>query len=426
MINFFKKISTTDISIALLLVLSFFPLMKFHVQSKIIIFWVLSMFIINAKDFFKSFKTYNFTPFLFNIGWLLFLLITLIYSHNVKTGIRYFQKSIPILIIPFIYFYFIKLKNVSFRKYILWSVVLVHLIYTIYIYIYLHDRFYEYYLNIYLKVGEFNFWHYVKYTIENREYIYQYGGELGFPIFFHKLYYSFGLLFSIGILVSKMFETKNKYYMTFMFFIIVFFIANLINFQSIAALLFCFTMMPLFTIYLLLKNNGYLKAFKYVVSISLIFSVLSLLMLSKPYQDKILDVLDERKIINSCNLTLFQEAPFFGHGIGGVQEKLNSCYQGFLIENPLLEYRHFEGLNSHNQYVIVQLSGGIIAILLFLMMLGYNFSIAIKNKDECYFLFLSLVIFFMLFENFLFRINGVLFFALYNSMVFKIQFKIHE
>jgi len=117
-------------------------------------------------------------------------------------------------------------------------------------------------------------------------------------------------------------------------------------------------------------------------------------------------------------LLLATEKPLFGYGIGSVQDNLNQCYKTQLRTNK--DQRFFyplkESHNSHNQYINMYLSGGIIALLLFLLMLYYNFRQAYINKDDLYLIFILLIGFTLIFENFFSRINGVLFFSLLNSL----------
>ncbi len=116
--------------------------------------------------------------------------------------------------------------------------------------------------------------------------------------------------------------------------------------------------------------------------------------------------------ILKCSIDKVLEKPFFGYGVGDVQEALDSCYTEKNLNFKLGRY------NSHNQYLFIWLSTGIIGLLLFVVFLLFYFKIAIIHKD---YLMLTIIILYsivFLFENVLSRQSGVIFFSfLVNLMV---------
>jgi len=118
--------------------------------------------------------------------------------------------------------------------------------------------------------------------------------------------------------------------------------------------------------------------------------------------------------ILKCSIKLVLEHPIFGYGLGDVQEELDSCYSSNGLKVANGRY------NSHNQYLFVWLSSGILGLIIFMIYLYYIFNIAIKNKD--YFLLNALILFAITFlvENVLSRQSGVILFAfLMNFLVLK-------
>lgn len=110
--------------------------------------------------------------------------------------------------------------------------------------------------------------------------------------------------------------------------------------------------------------------------------------------------------IYKCAIENIKEKPILGHGIGDVKNELDSCYAE--VSSILLEGSY----NSHNQYISIWLSCGIIGLLFFIGFIFLNFKIALQQKNI---LFLCLVLFFsilMLFENILERQSGVVLFSL--------------
>ena len=112
-----------------------------------------------------------------------------------------------------------------------------------------------------------------------------------------------------------------------------------------------------------------------------------------------------RFINYKCGLKSLIKSPIFGYGIGDVQEQMDLCYQEENINFPKKRY------NTHNQYLFIWLSSGIIGFLIFIGILFYFFKKSIQYKDEMMFSLLVLYSFTFLFENVLSRQSGVIFFC---------------
>lgn len=110
--------------------------------------------------------------------------------------------------------------------------------------------------------------------------------------------------------------------------------------------------------------------------------------------------------IYKCALSNIKQKPILGHGIGDVKKELDICYaktSSILLEN---------NYNSHNQYLSIWLSCGLVGFLIYIGFLFFNFKIALQQKKI---LFLCLLLFFcilMFFENILERQSGVILFSL--------------
>ncbi len=113
-----------------------------------------------------------------------------------------------------------------------------------------------------------------------------------------------------------------------------------------------------------------------------------------------------RKGIYYCSTIKISENWFFGYGIGDVQPVLNDCYK--TIDDDI--FNKFD-YNSHNQYLGVSLSTGILGLSALLLILISNFYLAITNKD---WVFLSILVLFSISfatENMLERQSGVVLFS---------------
>ena len=105
---------------------------------------------------------------------------------------------------------------------------------------------------------------------------------------------------------------------------------------------------------------------------------------------------------------LFKNRPFFGYGIGSVEEKQLEEYnlRGYKIEFN-------EKQNTHNYYLNLLLIGGIPLLVLFFLLIKYLFNISIKTRDVLLFSFSLIIVLNLLTENFLSRIYGIFSFSMF-------------
>ena len=117
-----------------------------------------------------------------------------------------------------------------------------------------------------------------------------------------------------------------------------------------------------------------------------------------------------RKGIYKSSLEIIGENPFFGTGIGDAQKELNKKYKdnGY----PLALKRNF---NTHNQYLQLWLSVGIIPFLVFIVSLLIQFFIAYFNRNTLHLAFVVLFSMSFLTENILARQDGIFAYAFFSS-----------
>ena len=114
--------------------------------------------------------------------------------------------------------------------------------------------------------------------------------------------------------------------------------------------------------------------------------------------------LNTRLAIWNCAIEEIKEKPIFGHGLGDVQQSLMKNYEekNFILAR---ERNH----NTHNQYLDILMSNGILGFIVFFTFLMFLFLKAIKERN---WLLLGIVCTFALAcltENILSRNQGVLF-----------------
>ena len=105
-----------------------------------------------------------------------------------------------------------------------------------------------------------------------------------------------------------------------------------------------------------------------------------------------------------------KESPVIGYGNGTEKELLKQKY----FENKLY-ISYLEEFNVHSEYFSFLLRAGIVGLLLYLFVLYYGLSVAIKNKDFLFFSFIALIAIVSVSENILDLNKGVFFYSFFLS-----------
>ncbi len=113
-----------------------------------------------------------------------------------------------------------------------------------------------------------------------------------------------------------------------------------------------------------------------------------------------------------CSLVGFKDHPILGVGTGDATDTQGGCYEkeGFWGMYP--QYRY----NSHNQYLEVALTLGLMGLLLFLASVLFSLLSALQRKDYLFLSFLALFSFCCLTESILERQWGIVFFTFFVSL----------
>lgn len=106
--------------------------------------------------------------------------------------------------------------------------------------------------------------------------------------------------------------------------------------------------------------------------------------------------------IYDCSIEQIIKSPVFGYGIGDASNVLNECYEK---KNPILLEKNY---NSHNQFLSIYLSTGIIGFVAFIYFLVFIIKVANKKDTQILFLLVLYFCFNMFTENILEREDGVI------------------
>lgn len=437
--SFFKD----QLPFYLLLTLSFFPVMPYGLISAVIILFIVTCVAASFQNLKYQYHKVGLTPLFLNIGFFLLLVLTLTYSENFKFGWQQIERGLPLLLFPIIFLYFPPKFTKNQLQLVGGTFVLANLFFIVFIFFYLVNNASDFQVpgheglvlfeglkskGFFIQLKDLwngTFYEVLYYAKKNKESFLE----------IHKTYASQSILWSIVIMafftwrkrVSPFKKVIQVLLLLVLFIVLVYLYSmmNLLLLVLLSPLLFYAVLGPVryriwvtlgslalaFGVFFMLtfgqalSSNSYEK-YKQYENPMFIFSNIEK-MLQK----------DERNTINECNVGLLTESPLFGFGVGDVQDVLNSCYV-YLSDNtsdaPSIAEQN---LNSHNYYAFLGLAGGIVAFVLFVAMIGFNTSIAVRKKDFLYLAFILIIAMNLITENTLGRAHGILFFALFNGIL---------
>lgn len=358
---------------------------------------------VNRKDLVASLKSKWLILYLVPCA---LLLVSLLYTQNLKSGLWELEKATPLLIFPFL------LSSVRpFRlhetQFILRSFILANLLFGVCVLTYATYRYATEGVNLY----------------HNFDLVRLFNS--------HPTYYSLYILFSMGALfylhrngVRRTIVERSRWLigLVTVFFSILIFLAS-IRFIFLLYIVSGLLLVCVYTIKTQDLKKGILLLAGLVSLVVLALSTNSvlrerLIQVKESYRYRLSPERQEgyngfttRLAQWESSLPIIKEAPVFGVGPGDVQDKLQEAYK-----KNFLKYSYRDRLNAHNQYVQTTLGLGIVGLLALLATIVLPAVLAIRRKNYLALAFLILFSACCLTESMLYVHKGIVFFSFFSSL----------
>jgi O-antigen ligase len=409
MIEFLDKINHEKLLKFFFLNIFLFPLYPFNLRPTLIVLLLIFSIFYSTKRKIKFSLKFNKSneSFYLNIGFFIILLTGLLYSKNISAGVSVLFKMLPLFIFPIIFKCIYDVRHIS-EKLILKA----------------HSFFY---LSTFLLFLSFLVYFYfngditVNFLRNYNERITNLLGRYSIHPLYASIYISIALILSVKLLKKTYFSGS------IIIFINTLLTLNLILLARKSTIIIMFIFFVLYQ--LIFKKN------KITMSLLLILLVITLGIsififvpdISYRFNDLTNFIENPNGSIGlrmntlKCGFASIFQNPILGYGIGDVKDVLNECY---ILFPKIFNGKYY---NSHNQYISILLSSGLLGFIGLIAMLVHSFLISIKFKNLESFAILLLFSFMMFIENILERQDGVLIFALFiNLFSFTNQTKNHK
>lgn len=394
-----------------LLLLSLFPIFDYGIISFAIgIFCITCLFTWYAKGKPSIFTEDKSSLFFKLSSFYIVVLLSVLYSNDFEYSIKMVVKQIPLILFPlalvfivdFTHLFRLKYRNLIFRSYTIVIFTLVTLIFI-----------------LCLSKSSKNLFSpgFLRGVMENFT-----------PLDLHPSYVSFYIVICIGFLLNRIRSLENNSLALLNGAVILYFMGALFLMSSKALILA--SALVLFLYILFIKKISIRS--KIIASFS-VLSLVFLILFSVPtlkarfetvYREFRLPNFNDpsttpvRVGIYSCGFSLAKSNLVLGYGVGDVQTELNKCYEQYRTN-------HFrdKDFNTHNYFLYLILSTGIVGFVLFISTLVYHFQSSIKNQDRLYFTFIIVFSVFLLTENVLVRAYGIVSYSFFSTVFVISNFK---
>lgn len=398
-----------------LLIVSLFPLFNIKGVSILIITFSLLSIIYLISDFQNRWspdvKSFIFTSIPFSL-----YLIGMFYTDDIRQGFRALEIGLPLFLFPFLYFIVLgkrfilgnKEKEVLLKSFTISGSVLIFLIIC---YLCFSGLFYGLFdEEMLLKTTQNMGRDMVRWAIENTPYI----GE-------HPTYFGIISIFVALISVFKISNNQYIYLPSLVIGIIGVFISG--SKMSIVTLV----LMVFISLFFLIKSikKRIIIFFGVFIILLVIFESIPMIKVRftqvmdanfDPPKDLRYSSTNVRIAIYQCSFVNIQKAPVFGNGTRGYINGMRTYYRKY--DTDIFKKNDYF-FNSHNQYLSIVLSNGIVGFILFVLWLLVFLKSSVVIKDRLY---LSLIVVYVIMfftENLIERQTGNVLFCFLIILFYK-------
>lgn len=361
----------------LLLFIFTIPLSQYASSRLLVVICILSFFIGKFRESILRFVRNSWD----NNVYLLILIVGLFYSENLTSGLMVLETNLSLIAVPLIFSRIIEIDEKK-RNQIFYSFALGLCLACI---ICLGNA-----LLVYSKTG-------------NADSFFFY--NLTDILYFQPTYFAYYLIFAITVGLYLLNYQKTTDYILVKFVGILFFFLLLMLTGGQTAFVSMLLIFAFFILKFLIEEKSKVK--KLTIGL-VVFMLLGMFLTTMiPIEDRAVLLSDSWD-----RLTLWESAidavpnPLFGVGTGDYKIVLNQYY----INHNMVEFAN-ESYNSHNQFIQLLFSNGLLAVFALILMIARPLYLSSKNENILAILSLFPFLIYGITEVFLGRYQGVVFFA---------------
>ncbi|HEU5290201.1 MAG TPA: O-antigen ligase family protein [Cyclobacteriaceae bacterium] len=356
------------------------PLSQFLSSRLLALLFVLSLFIRSNKfsDFFKN--SWDF------IVYLAVLAIGLLYSADIYLGIKVIETNLSFIAIPFI---FSSLKYIDEKR--------------------SNEIFYSFALGLILSccicliVATSNFFS----TGDLQSFLYY---NLTDTLSLHPTYFAYYLIFANTYGLYLLYYQTDSSNLLIKSFAILFFLLVLLLTGGQTAFVSMLLIFAFFILKFLTEEKSKVKRVTIGLIVTMLLGMFVTTMIAQNGNTVGLTDSWDRLILWQSAINAVPE-PIFGVGTGDYKEVLNKYY----LDHNLIKFAN-ESFNSHNQFIQLLYSNGLLGALALILMISRPLYLSSKRENILAILILFPFLIYGMTEVFLGRYQGVVFFALTHQL----------
>ncbi|MFI1772647.1 O-antigen ligase family protein [Thalassobellus citreus] len=377
-------------------IFTFFLPLDFYVLSYFIGLMVLvGLFQFNKLNIQENIYKYKYS-FMFFVFLFIWQSLSLIWSSDFSNGIKSIGHRAFFIVAPLLFLLFKKWPSDKIIKIFIISNFLVCLIcFGNLISFFVNEKMY--FIEKTINKGI---------SLETFSYISYHSSVNFFPFDAHRLYFSFSLLSCLLFIFFYNNIIKYQYLLSFIFVFVIFLLQSKISVILLIILLF-------YKFYKKFRQSS-IKMRVSILFISVVIICIGFYLSKIRFNHFINEIsvvsenregsLIERYQYSKCSIELIRESPFFGYGVGDIdnviKEKLIKYNYSYLIEKGVYD--------PHNEFLKSYIGMGVIGFVLFVSIFICLFYKSYREKNIVLFFYTGFVFIICLIEPFLSRQAGIL------------------